>query len=54
MDEAYRKKVNEAKKLYEKARFLRGRLLNSVAVVECDIAVILPVYFCTIDVSKME
>lgn len=54
MDEAYRKKVNAAKKLHEKARYLRGRFLNSVAVIERDIAVILTEYFCTIDESKRE
>lgn len=52
MDEKYRKSVAAAKKLHEKARYLRGRFLNSVAVIERDIAVILTEYFCTEDEKK--
>jgi hypothetical protein len=48
------KKVDAAKKLHEKARYLRGRFLNSVAAIEHDIAVILTEYFCTVDESKRE
>ena len=54
MDEAYKKKVKSAEKLHEKARYLRGRFLNSVAVIERDIAAILTEYFCTIDEDKRE
>ncbi len=54
MDEEYRNKVAAAKKLHEKARYLRGRFLNSVAVIERDIAVILTEYFCTEDENKQE
>ena len=52
MDEEFR--VAAAKKLHEKARYLRGRFLNSVAVIERDIAVILTEYFCTEDENKRE
>jgi hypothetical protein len=52
MDEKYLKKVAAAEKLHEKARYLRGRFLNSVAVIERDIAVILTEYFCTEDEKK--
>ncbi len=54
MDKAYRDKVAAAQKLHERARYLRGRFLNSVAVIERDIAVILTEYFCTVDESKRE
>lgn len=54
MDEEYKKKVRAAEKLHEKARYLRGRFLNSVAVIERDIAAILTEYFCTIDEEKRE
>jgi hypothetical protein len=52
MNEEYNKKVAAAKRLHEKARYLRGRFLNSVAVIERDIAVILTEYFCTEDEEK--
>jgi hypothetical protein len=52
MDDEYRNKVAAAKRLHEKARYLRGRFLNSVAVIERDIAVILTGYFCTEDEEK--
>jgi hypothetical protein len=54
MDEEYSKKVSAAQKLHEKARYLRGRFLNSVAVIERNIAVILTEYFCTTDENKRE
>lgn len=54
MDEEYKKKVQAAQRLHEKARYLRGRFLNSVAVIEHDIAAILTEYFCTIDEEKRE
>ncbi|SRR6266704_696591 len=52
IDEEYKKKVASAKLLHEKARYLRGRFLNYVAVIEHDIAVILTKYFCTEDEEK--
>ena len=54
MDETYKKKVRAAEKLHEKARYLRGRFLNSVAVIERDIAAMLTEYFCTTDEEKRE
>ena len=54
MDEEYNNKVAAAKALHEKARYLRGRFLNYVAVIERDIAVILTKYFCTEDEPKRE
>jgi hypothetical protein len=47
-------KVAAAKRLHERAIYLRGRFLNSVAVVERDIAKILTEYFCTVDETKRE
>lgn len=52
MDEEFR--IAAAKKLHEKARYLRGRFLNDVAVIERDIGVILTEYFCTTDDNKRE
>lgn len=43
-----------AQRLHERACYLRGRFLNSVAVIERDISVILTDYFCTEDESKRE
>jgi hypothetical protein len=54
MNDTYNKKVVAAQKLHEKARYIRGRFLNSVAVIERDIAVILTEYFCLADESKKE
>jgi len=54
MDEKYKKKVAAAQKVHEKARHLRGSFLNSVAVIERDIAVILTEYFCTEDEFKRD
>lgn len=54
MDEAYIAKVGHAKKVHERARYFRGRFLNSVAVIEHDIAAILTAYFCTEDETKRE
>jgi hypothetical protein len=54
VDEAYKQKIVATEKLHEKARYLRGRFLNSVAVIERDIAAILTEYFCTIDEAKRE
>ena len=54
MDDAYKIKKQAAQRLHEKARYLRGRFLNSVAVIERDIAAILTEYFCTMDEDKRE
>ena len=54
MDNAYKNKVDAAQRLHERARYLRGRFLNSVAVIERNIAVILTEYFCTADEGKRE
>ena len=52
VDEKFKKEMVAAEKLHERARYLRGRFLNSVAVIERDIAVILTEYFCTEDEDK--
>jgi hypothetical protein len=52
MDEKYLKSVTAAEKLHKKARYIRGRFLNFVAVIEHDIDVILTRYFCTEDEYK--
>ena len=54
MNDEYDKKVMAARKKKKKARNLRGRFLNSVAVIERDIAIIFTEYFCTSDESKSE
>lgn len=54
MDEAYIAKVRACEKVHERARYFRGRFLNSVAVIEHDIAAILTAYFCTEDETKRE
>jgi len=54
MGEEYNKKVSAVQKIHEKARQFRGRFLNSVAVIERDIAIILTEYFCTTDENKRE
>ena len=54
MEQAHIEKIKAAEKLHERARYLRGRFLNSVAVIERDIAVILTEYFCTVDEEKRE
>lgn len=46
------KKIQAAKLIHEKARYYRGRFLNSVACIEHDIAHILTDYFCTFDLGK--
>jgi hypothetical protein len=47
-------KINKAKRIHEKARYFRGRFLNSVAVIERELAFILTDYFCTQDQEKRE
>lgn len=54
MDEEYTNKRQAAERLHERARYMRGRFVNSVAVIEREIAVILTEYFCTEDESKRE
>ena len=54
MSQEHNDKLDASRKLHERARYLRGRFLNSVAVIERDIAVILTEYFCTIDEEKRE
>ena len=54
MDETYDEKLNAAYQLHERARYMRGRFLNSVAVIERDITVILTEYFCARDEDKRE
>ena len=54
MNQTHEEKVAAASKLHEKARYLRGRFLNHVAVIEKEIAVILTEYFCTEDETKRE
>lgn len=45
-------RIKAAQNIHERARHLRGRFLNSVAVIERDIALILTDYFCTLDQEK--
>lgn len=45
-------RIQAAKLIHEKARYYRGRFLNSVACIEHDIAHILTDYFCTSDPEK--
>jgi len=47
-------RIKAAQKIHERARYLRGRFLNSVACIERDIATILTDYFCTSDQEKRE
>lgn len=54
MDEAQQRKYQAVRKIHEKAREFRGGFLNSVAVIERNIAKILTEYFCTGDELKRE
>jgi hypothetical protein len=45
-------KIRACKQIHERARHIRGRFLNSVAVIEREIALILTDYFCTSDEDK--
>lgn len=54
MEETYNNKRQAADKLHKKARYMRGRFLNSVAVIERDIATILTEYFCINNEVKRE
>lgn len=48
----YEEKVSAAKSLHEKARHLRGRFLNSMAVIEHNLAVLFTEHFCRDDEEK--
>jgi len=48
----YEEKVSAAKSLHEKARHLRGRYLNSMAVIEHNLAVLFTEHFCRDDEEK--
>lgn len=54
MGDDYADRVAAAKKIHERARYLRGRFLNTVAVIERDIAIVLTEYFCQNDEEKRE
>ena len=45
-------KIRVVQLIHEKARYYRGRFLNSLACIEHDIAHILTEYFCTSDLGK--
>ena len=47
-------KIVAAGKIHDRARYIRGRFLNSVAVIEREIALILTDYFCTSGEVKRE
>lgn len=46
--------IDACKKIHERARYIRGRFLNHVAVIEREIALILTDYFCRDDEEKRE
>ena len=46
--------IQACERIHERARYIRGRFLNSVAVIERKIALILTDYFCTSDEGKRE
>jgi len=52
--EEYDAKVRAAQMLHERARQVRGRFLNTVAVIEHNIALLLAEYFSPIDLSKRQ
>lgn len=54
MRDDYREKFHACEKVHEQARYFRGRFLNTIAVIEHDIAIILTLYFCTEDEQKRE
>jgi len=54
MDEQNNDKMKSANLFHEKARFFRGRFLNSIACIERKIAIILTEYFCIQNESKKE
>lgn len=49
---ATKAQVDAAERIHEKARYLRGRFVNFVAVIERTIALILTDYFCTSNEEK--
>lgn len=52
MDDKYQKDLVAVQQIHKRARFLRGRFLNTVAVIERDVARILTKYFCVDDDEK--
>lgn len=52
MDDTYSTKVRASENVHERARYLRGRFLNTVAVIEHNICTILTEFFCTEDEEK--
>lgn len=47
-------RIRAARRVHERACYVRGRFLNAVAALERDIALILTEYFCTSDPAKQE
>ena len=45
-DEKEERKIAQAQRLHEVVRQIRGRLLNSVAVIDVDVSRLLAAYFC--------
>ena len=52
MNEKHKRRIEAVNKLHEKADSFRGRILNVIAVIERDMAIILTDYFCTADEDK--
>lgn len=50
----YKERVRACEKIHEKARYLRGAFLNSVASIDREISLLLTDYFCTTDDEKRE
>ena len=48
----YKESRKGCEKIHERARYLRGSFLNSVASIDRDISLILTDYFCTLDEKK--
>lgn len=48
------KKIESSKRIHEKARYIRGRFLNHMAVIDHNISKILTIYFCRDDEEKQE
>lgn len=47
-------KIKVCQDIHEKARYLRGRFLNTIAVIEHELSIILTEYFCRDDERKIE
>jgi len=54
VDDPEAERFKAARRIHERARYIRGRFLNSVAAIERDVAMILTEYFCTVDPAKRE